>query len=847
MTLTRERLDRFLDAPSDDAEVQPYLDAASVLAAFDPLTLWPVGGGPQAGEALLKRLLPRCEPVADGPAQGLWSLALGERREGLRRLGTRTWMKEALAANPARLETPLQRMLERVIVGGPVVHEELPREELAALLTVNDWLQGVVGEIPDEVSARRVLNRTDLLAPMRRLTAGGFVDRTHELARLKAFVAGPPAAPLFVFGPGGVGKSTLLAKLLLDELERPDRAMAYLDIDRPGILPEQPLTLLLDALPQLRMQLDLSPRADGLAEQIAETLGRVEGMRQLESAGDAGRLLDRPVPRPARRRAWRPHDDPRRRHVRGGAVPRAGRRLAAARLPRPPGERGADGSDRRLGPRAPFGAPVRGNRSRRARRRVGARAAHPRDRPRAARAAHRRGAGRRGRDSVAQPDVPAAGRAAAPRRGRRAPARDPQPGAGAAAAEKAQALLYGRILHHIHDEDVKRIAYPGLILRRITPEVIREVLAGPCELELTPERNEHAIFGDLQREAALVEPEVDGSVRHRIDVRRAMLEDLAENVDPQVVAEIDEKAVAYYERQDGPMARAEELYHRLRRREDPRTCSTGVGSPRRATGCASACEELPAEQRLWLAEKLGATLDQSVREEASQEAWEAQAKVSVDRYLQSRFADDALGVLHEREQRLPRSELYGLEAEAYRFLGRHDDALRVARTGVDSMTRDGAIDGALELLLKMVNIEEGRGGLAAAATLVAEAAAVAEHSGDELLRLRTTVTEMRVRRRADPDGHDARAQSVPLACATARAAVALGAAARGRRELADPRSWRRVRHARHRAGDRQQAVMLGRALVALRRSAHRGLGPALVAIDAIEDSGSDPVIVRDGR
>ena len=325
-------------------------------------------------------------------------------------------------------------------------------------------------------------------------------------------------------------------------------------------------------------------------------------------------------------------------------------------------------------------------------------------------------------------------------------------------AEKVQALLYGRILNHVHADDVKKIAYPGLIVRRITPEVIRDVLAKPCKLELTAARDEYAIFGELQREAALVDVDrEDNSLRHRTDVRRAMLEDLTDHVDSALVDEIDAAAIAFYERQEGPIARAEELYHRLRRHE-PAAVLDQRWLPGAASRLKNVGDELPARQRLWLAEKLGVTLDASVRETAGQEAWEAQTARSVDRYLYSRKAEPALELLGEREQRLPRSELFAREAEALRFAGRYDEALAVARAGVESTSRAGAIDMALELLLKMVLIEEGRDDFDAALALVEEATAVAAHSSSAVLELQTAVTGLRVHRRRHPDRHEARAE-----------------------------------------------------------------------------------------
>ena len=101
---------------------------------------------------------------------------------------------------------------------------------------------------------------------------------------------------------------------------------------------------------------------------------------------------------------------------------------------------------------------------------------------------------------------------------------------------------------------------------------------------------------------------------------------------------------------------------------------------------------MPAQQQLWLAHKLGITLDESVRRTASQEAWEDQAAQSVERYLQTGSPQPALDILQERTTRLPRSKLYFLEAEANRFLGRTQQALQVARNGVESASTAGAID-----------------------------------------------------------------------------------------------------------------------------------------------------------
>jgi hypothetical protein len=110
----------------------------------------------------------------------------------------------------------------------------------------------------------------------------------------------------------------------------------------------------------------------------------------------------------------------------------------------------------------------------------------------------------------------------------------------------------------------------------------------------------------------------------------------------------------------------------------------------------------------------------------------------------------ALKVLQERQTRSPRSRLYSLEAEAYRFLESYEEALAVARAGVEAAGKAGAIDMALDLLLKMVAIEEARERLESAGALYQEAATVSAHSSNKVTQLRVRVTGLRLQRQLRP-------------------------------------------------------------------------------------------------
>ena len=126
-----------------------------------------------------------------------------------------------------------------------------------------------------------------------------------------------------------------------------------------------------------------------------------------------------------------------------------------------------------------------------------------------------------------------------------------------------QRQLYRRILGRIRNPDVKKIAHPGLVLRRLTPELILEALAVPCSLTISSLDEARALFEELKREVSLVTVASDGALEHRPDLRLLMLR-LLEAEEPDRAQAIRELAVRHYkQRPPQPRERAEEIYLRL--------------------------------------------------------------------------------------------------------------------------------------------------------------------------------------------------------------------------------------------------------------------------------------------
>jgi hypothetical protein len=134
----------------------------------------------------------------------------------------------------------------------------------------------------------------------------------------------------------------------------------------------------------------------------------------------------------------------------------------------------------------------------------------------------------------------------------------------------AQSFLYKRILGRLRteDQDLVKVAHPGLVLRRVTPHLIREVLAAPCEIGNVEKARSESLFRQLSGQVWLVQgtgiPDV---VIHRRDLRRLMLQAMTAEDTVRALA-IHRAAAIYYRQERDPFMTSEEqaiegLYHAL--------------------------------------------------------------------------------------------------------------------------------------------------------------------------------------------------------------------------------------------------------------------------------------------
>jgi len=727
----------------------PYRDAAAVLAAIEhPERLQPVGGGPAADVTGL--LGTDLIPATGRKFRGRVMLRPAARYEALAGLAARGQLDAALAVNLAEQVGPVQDQLKRYLLGRAPALEAQTLEELEATRQAAAWIRDAVPGVPspEAVAARSAY--LHLLAPFEALAGDAvFRGRKHELDELRAFVGVLPVSSLLgrlaartfrwvqptakpalsIHGPGGVGKSALIARFMLEHVRLPDGGkipFAYLDFDRAGLDVAAPYGLVTEMIRQLAAQFPLDKfeqmralveargagRSGGDTGQTSEAeavlgdtlaiMGEVLGARpyvvvldtfeEVQFRGEARafplwEMLDRLQQR------W-----PVVRVIVAGRAPVETLHLGG----HPPKAMGLGDLDTEAA--IAFLA-----------------AQGVKDPVLAKRLVDRYGGVPLSLKLVAslarEPDEDTAELVAGGRVRSLA-------GIG---SEVVQGQLYERVLAHVHDERVRRLAHPGLVLRRITPDVILKVLDGPCELGIADLDAATDLFEALRRETSLMSvDDADGALVHRSDLRRVMLRLLMAS-EPGRVLRIRQAAVAYYGAMGGRRGDAEVAYHRLHLGEEVE--ESAFRDPEvRSSIQASIMEFAPAVQRRLAT--LGFRVAADVLDEASREEQEQAIAARIEAYIPNgpQAWSAARGLLQEQAAKLGHpSPLFRSWARV--LIQTQDPAGAedwIAR-GLEQAGIANDTDEALGLLVERAWLEHVESGRAAPGTMTALAEAAMRH------------------------------------------------------------------------------------------------------------------------
>ncbi|GHG18300.1 trypsin-like peptidase domain-containing protein [Streptomyces zaomyceticus] len=782
-----------------------YREAACLLQEFDPALLRLPGEERSTGRAVLE-LVDDCTALPSSGATA-WILKPELRDATLAGLAGPAAALDALRTNIGlRPEGPGPERTALALLTGAGLPPAYPRgharddvEELSDTLQAVLWLSrvpGVTGLPPvDEVQHR--LESARLLQPMHRLIRGTFHGRAAELDSLHAYIALPeePAEPpVLLHGVGGIGKSTLLARFLVDALAAAPAGFpfAYIDFARPTLSVHEPATVIAEMARQLGVH---HPALRASFEALADECERTAAVQR----GERNELDE--LHQLAGTRATLARDYSSDFHARASAreqelAHRIASLVAEAVRPAPGGTapplvvvvdsfeeaqyRGSPVIARMwaiwtalraaysrlrfiVSGRAPIDHPARvltprtmeiGELDRQASvdllmssgvrdetlaedlaDRIGG---HPLSLRLAARTAVAVGT-----------DSPSFGGLlrGLPSRRRYFDRQVDQ--------MLIQGTLYDRILKHIAEDDVRALVQAGLALRFITPDLLRDVLAGPAGLRVETTTEARRLYGLLTSRVDLMESAGPEAIRHRADLRAIMLR-LSDSARTDLMRAVDHSAVAYYAVREGAGNRAEEIYHRLRLGENPRTVEArwepGVG----AYLGGSTDREMPPRSAAFLLGRIGGHVPDQIMIEADQEDWERIAAREVEDLLTQGYVEAAAQRLAERRPWTPCSRLHALLAETLARSGRTAEARGSAERAVDRAAEAGCAETQLELLQLSARLAQDTGDFAEADRNLQEAEEIAAGLGLRFESLGVLVARSRLATLADADAAPAR-------------------------------------------------------------------------------------------
>ncbi len=278
----------------------------------------------------------------------------------------------------------------------------------------------------------------------------------------------------------------------------------------------------------------------------------------------------------------------------------------------------------------------------------------------------------------------------------------------AAAEHQVQGQLYRRILDRLPGDEIQKLAHPGLVVRRVTPQIIQEVLAEPCDLKGLGLQGAMRLFDLLQSQVDLVTVEPDGALRHQQDIRRVMLK-MLEIERPDQVARIHRNAYDYYTRNDNNwVAHNERVYHGLQLPE-PTSELVAALDTQTAQSIFASVDELPPASQLFVYERAGNEPPAELRALAGLDQWEKLIEPKARQAIQFGDYQTVEKLLAERQERTPGSALYAIAAVC--FMSKRDlmGAMSVLRAGIDSAQSVSRVVRLVELYRLLGELEETLG------------------------------------------------------------------------------------------------------------------------------------------
>lgn len=237
-TAAERSLDINIDTRAE-APTNTSLMRAAVLWSFDPETF------PTEDRDKLQSL------VVD-PKAKRWSLQINERQRLLRSAGSLKELREVRGTEVT--EDPGQLVVNRILEGGPYSLDEVEETALPYWLQAVRWFADVAPSLPTPAEVNRGLERRRVRSRLQAVAGPDFRGRADELAKLLDWYQEEGAGPMVITGIGGIGKSALVAQFAAKLPQ--DSPLLWLDFDRADLAPDDALSVLSLLSEQMSVQFE---------------------------------------------------------------------------------------------------------------------------------------------------------------------------------------------------------------------------------------------------------------------------------------------------------------------------------------------------------------------------------------------------------------------------------------------------------------------------------------------------------------------------------------------------------------------------------------------------------------
>jgi len=134
--------------------------------------------------------------------------------------------------------TPEQRALDAILAGPTYELDKIADDILLPFATAARWFREVAPALPDDAKLEYEIGRRRQINALEAMAGPHFAPRPDETEHLNTWLSDGNRPPMVVRGPGGIGKSALVAHWVLEIRSR--ARFAWIDFDRPDVSADEP-------------------------------------------------------------------------------------------------------------------------------------------------------------------------------------------------------------------------------------------------------------------------------------------------------------------------------------------------------------------------------------------------------------------------------------------------------------------------------------------------------------------------------------------------------------------------------------------------------------------------------